>query len=429
MIQNQCLNYIIKNKDISFITTNNLNADYFSDYRSEFNFILSHYEKYNQICDLETFLSNFPNFDVVNVNESPSYLIATLIDDYNTRKIAQTFTTIKTLLMSNKTDKAIEEYKKLNDNLSKTVSIECVDLLHDTSRYDDYLERTQDFNKYYIKTGFRELDDVIGGWDRQEELATIIARSNVGKSMIAIRMALAAVQQGLNVGFYSGEMSERKVGYRLDTFISHISNGSLTHGNISIQAEYKKYIDTLPSMFKGSLKVLTPNMINDPAGVSSLRAFIEKENLDILFVDQHSLLEDDRGAKNPVERASNISRDLKNLQVMKKIPIISVSQMNRTKNEDDSDLIDLTQIAQADRIGQDSTVVIGISRDKKDTNLMKLQLVKSRDSENGKVFSYHVDFNTGTFQFLPENGSVTEEDREEYSTRYQRAQGQGADVF
>jgi len=429
MIQNQCLNYIIKNKDISFITTNNLNADYFSDYRSEFNFILSHYEKYNQICDLETFLSNFPNFDVVNVNESPSYLIATLIDDYNTRKIAQTFTTIKTLLMSNKTDKAIEEYKKLNDNLSKTVSIECVDLLHDTSRYDDYLERTQDFNKYYIKTGFRELDDVIGGWDRQEELATIIARSNVGKSMIAIRMALAAVQQGLNVGFYSGEMSERKVGYRLDTFISHISNGSLTHGNISIQAEYKKYIDTLPSMFKGSLKVLTPNMINGPAGVSSLRAFIEKENLDILFVDQHSLLEDDRGAKNPVERASNISRDLKNLQVMKKIPIISVSQMNRTKNEDDSDLIDLTQIAQADRIGQDSTVVIGISRDKKDTNLMKLQLVKSRDSENGKVFSYHVDFNTGTFQFLPENGSVTEEDREEYSTRYQRAQGQGADVF
>ncbi len=429
MIQNQCLNYIIKNKDISFITTNNLNADYFSDYRSEFNFILSHYEKYNQICDLETFLSNFPNFDVVNVNESSSYLIATLIDDYNTRKIAQTFTTIKTLLMSNKTDKAIEEYKKLNDNLSKTVSIECVDLLHDTSRYNDYLERTQDFNKYYIKTGFRELDDVIGGWDRQEELATIIARSNQGKSWVLIKTALAAVQQGLNVGIYSGEMSERKVGYRFDTLAGHISNGSLTHGNISVQAEYKKYIDTLPSMFKGSLKVLTPKMINGPAGVSSLRAFIEKENLDILFVDQHSLLEDDRGAKNPVERASNISRDLKNLQVMKKIPIISVSQMNRTKNEDDSDSIDLTQIAQADRIGQDSTIVIGISRDKKDNNLMKLQLVKSRDSENGKVFSYHVDFNTGTFQFLPENGSVTEEDREEYSTRYQKTQNQGAEVF
>ena len=54
-------------------------------------------------------------------------------------------------------------------------------------------------------------------------------------------------------------------------------------------------------------------MINGPAGVSALRAFIEKEKLDILFVDQHSLLEDDRKAKNPVDKAANISRDLKNL--------------------------------------------------------------------------------------------------------------------
>lgn len=429
MIQNQCINYILKNHDSSFITTNNLTVEYFSDYRSEFNFILSHYDKYHQICDIETFLSAFPNFDVVNVTEPVSYLITTLIDDYNTRKIAETFKSIKNLLLANKTTEAVEVYKNLNDKLSKNVSISCVDLLHDTSRYTDYVERTQDFSKYYIKTGFKELDEVIGGWDRQEELATIIARSNIGKSWVLIKTAQAAVEQGLNVGIYSGEMSERKVGYRFDTLVSHVSNGSLTHGNIAIQADYKKYIDALPNMFSGSLKVLTPQMINGPAGVSSLRAFIEKENLDILFVDQHSLLEDDRGAKNPVERASNISRDLKNLQVMKKIPIISVSQMNRTKNDDDSDLIDLTQIAQADRIGQDSTVVIGLSRDKKDPNLMKLQLVKSRDSENGKVFSYFVDLNKGIFQYIQENGATTEEDKAEYSTRYQRSEHQGDDVF
>lgn len=429
MIQNQVINYLLKSHDSSFITTNNLTVDYFSDYKNEFKFILDHYEKYHQICDLETFLTQFPMFDVINVTEPTSYLISTLIDDYNTRKIAETFNTIKVLINSGKQDKAIELYKSLNDKLSKSVSLTCVDLLQDTSRYMDYVERTQDFNKYYIKTGFKELDEVIGGWDRQEELATIIARSNIGKSWVLIKTAQAAVEQGLNVGIYSGEMSERKVGYRFDTLVSHVSNGSLTHGNVSIQADYKRYIDALPNMFKGSLKVLTPQMINGPAGVSSLRAFIEKEHLDILFVDQHSLLEDDRHAKNPVERASNISRDLKNLQVMKKIPIISVSQMNRTKNDDDSDLIDLTQIAQADRIGQDSTVVIGLSRDKKDSELMKLQLVKSRDSENGKVFSYHVDFNKGVFQFLPENGSVNEETKEQYSTRYQKKDSQGDDVF
>ena len=82
-------------------------------------------------------------------------------------------------------------------------------------------------------------------------------------------------------------------------------------------------------MFSGSLKVITPAMINGPAGVQALKAFIQKEDLDILFVDQHSLLEDDRHARNPVDRAANISRDLKNLQVMCHIPIIAVSQQNR----------------------------------------------------------------------------------------------------
>ena len=49
------------------------------------------------------------------------------------------------------------------------------------------------------------------------------------------------------------------------------------------------------------------------------------------------------------ERA-NISKDIKNLQVMSRIPIISVSQMNRTKNDDGEQ--DTTQIGLSDRIGQ-----------------------------------------------------------------------------
>jgi hypothetical protein len=150
-------------------------------------------------------------------------------------------------------------------------------------------------------------------------------------------------------------------------------------------------------MFTGSLKVLTPNMINGPADVNALRLFIEKENLDILFVDQLSLLEDHRNGKTPVEKAANISKDLKNLQVLKRVPIISVSQQNRTKNEGGA--IDTTQIAQSDRIGQDSTCIIFLE---KDEDIIKLNLVKSRDSANGKVLSYLVDFNKGDFTFIPE---------------------------
>ena len=163
----------------------------------------------------------------------------------------------------------------------------------------------------------------------------ICARPGVGKTWSLLKCALAAAEQGLTVGIYSGEMSERKVGYRIDTLASHISNYKMIHGNADIQNDYKRYIDSIADKIPGKIKVLTPAMIGGSAGVTALRGFIDKDKLDILFIDQHSLLEDDRGAKNPVEKASNISKDLKTLQVLTHIPIISVSQKNRGAKDDE----------------------------------------------------------------------------------------------
>lgn len=424
MIQLQVLNKILATKDASIITMNNLDSTFFSDYRKEFNFIQEHIKQYGQVPDYETFLNTFDNFTVINVGEVDSYLLSELFKDKNTRTLATTFNKIRELITEGRVEEAMSVYTTSSEQLSSSVSLQTVDILRDTSRYDAYINRTRDFGKFYVKTGFKELDQIIGGWDREEELATIAARTNVGKSWCLLLMAKAAVEQGLRVGLYSGEMSERKVGYRLDTLISNISNGSLVHGNQNIQNDYKKYMDQLPTMFKGCFKVLTPAMINGPAGVSALQAFIEKDQLDILFIDQHSLLEDDRKARNPFERASNISKDLKNLQVMKRIPIIAVSQQNR--NSTDAG-IDTTHIAQSDRIAQDSTVIIFF--EKKD-DVLKMTLVKSRDSENGKELTYKVDFNTGMFTFIPSGDTImSDDDDEDYSHRYDVDISEGSEVF
>ena len=199
-------------------------------------------------------------------------------------------------------------------------------------------------------------------------------------------------------------MSANKVGYRADTLIGHLSNGALVHGGASVKNEYKRFLDEMKQK-NLALYVLTPKDINGAAGVSALRAFIEKYNLDVLYIDQHSLLADDRKAKNPVERASNISTDLKLLQTIKQIPIISVCQQNRSTAEGKD--FDTTQLAQSDKIAQDATVIIFIERK---ADLFKLHLVKSRDTENGKVLSYKVDLNTGNFNFIPENDEKDNKD-------------------
>ena len=426
MIQLQVLNRVLSNHDASILLTNNLNQEFFSDYISEYNFIQEHLRKYGTVPDEVTFLAKFPDFDVINVTETDSYLVDALFEDRNKRMLARVFNRVRELLNAGKTDEAMKTYMAASNDVVKATHLDCVDILKDTSRYDAYVERTEDYNKYYVKTGIKELDDVIGGWDRKEELATIAARTNVGKSWVLLKVAIAAAQQGLNVGIYSGEMTENKVGYRIDTLISHISNGKLIHGDSSIENDYKRYLEGLKDKIPGSIKVLTPAMIGCTPGVTALRAFIEKEKLDMLCIDQHSLLEDDRGARDPVQKAADISKDLKTLQVLKQIPIIAVSQLNRTAVNSETGL-DPSHIAQSDRIAQDSTIIIGLE---KKENVMTLTLLKSRDSLVGARLKYALDLDKGMFIFIPNEDDATNgQGCEELKKQFEAVESTGTDVF
>lgn len=401
IVQVQALNYILDKQDKNFILKNGLDAEFFSDYVNEFNYIKNHITQYGIVPDKSTFLSVFPDFDVVEVNETPKYLLDELHNDKSRILLTKTFNKVRELLSSGKIEEARSLFIRQSEKAIKSKKIESIDIINDTSRFDTYMDKSHNFKNYYVSTGIKELDDIIGGWDRKEELAVIIAPTNNGKSWILLMSAIASAKQGLNVGLYSGEMSANKVGYRLDTILSHLPNSSINRGNADIQSQYKRYIDDLPNQVKGSLKVLTSTAIGDLATVSDLRAFIDRENLDILFIDQHSLLKDERGAKNPVERASNISMDLKTLQTVCGIPIISVAQQNRTAEDENS--TDKTRIAASYRIVQDATVAINI---KQDGELMTMELTKSRDSSKSVKLQYNADLNYGRLIYIPSDSDA-----------------------
>ena len=413
--QLQVLNKVLQTKDFSLIELNNLTEDFFFNYKAEFNYIKNHYEKYQSVPDKLTFISIFPEFDIIEVTEPDNYLIEQLYKDYNSSFIASRFNQIKKLIEEDKTEEAVAYLVNSVDNLHQGSAIQSHDLLSDTSRYDRYLERVANHDKYYIRTGFPELDNIIGGLDRENENMVIAARTGIGKTWTLLIMAAAAVQQGLRVGIYSGEMSVDKVGYRIDTIIGGINNNVITRGiDTSVQMQYKNYLENLKKGIyskdgRGALKVLTPNDIAGPATVAALRAFVDKEHLEILFIDQYSLLEDTSRTQSSHERVANISKAVKNLQVMKRIPIVSVAQMNRTKNDDGEK--DTSQIGLSDRIGQDATCVIMLDREREYLDEQKTQvkddklimdITKSRDGGTGKLV-YKANFNTGKFLILNPN--------------------------
>jgi replicative DNA helicase len=422
--QFQIINKVLQNKDYSFITLNNLTAEHFYGYKAEFEFIKAHYSNYHTVPDRLTFLQHFPEFVIQDVNEPDNYLIEQLYNDYNQSYLATRLNNLKRLLEADDTAGAMQYFKDSLDKLHTGSALQCTDIISDTSRYDRYLDMTTNQTKYFIPTGFPELDKIITGIDRRNENMVIAARTGVGKSWLLLTIAAAVAKRGFTVGIYSGEMSVDKVGYRIDTLLGKIDNKKISRGDLYYKDHYKNYLDGLKCSGCGPIKVLTPNDIAGPATVDALQAFIEKENLDILFIDQYSLLEDNSRAKVAHEKVANISKAIKNLQVLKQIPIIAVSQMNRTKNEDKTQ--DTTQIALSDRIGQDATVILMVDKqDAEDPNhpgahKVTINIVKSRDGGDGRKLDYLWNFNTGDYRYISNgnDGVTSEDDFEELENSY-----------
>ena len=82
MVVLQILNKVLKTSDISIINDNNLTQDMFFEYEDEFGFIMHHFQKYGKVPDKETFLKQFQDFNLIEVEESDRYLLDTLNEEY-----------------------------------------------------------------------------------------------------------------------------------------------------------------------------------------------------------------------------------------------------------------------------------------------------------------------------------------------------------
>ena len=81
MVQLQIISQILTSKDLSIVTDNNLTKDYFTEYSEEFQYIIDHYETYKTIPDIQTFLSEFNDIELVEVNEPARYLVDKIRED------------------------------------------------------------------------------------------------------------------------------------------------------------------------------------------------------------------------------------------------------------------------------------------------------------------------------------------------------------
>lgn len=408
MVQIQIISKILNTHDLSILDDNFIDRDAFVGYEDEISFIYAHYNQYHTVPDKTTFLSKFPQFEIVEVTESDRYLIDALREEYLFYKSVPVIQKAASLLESD-ANAASEYLINAMKSLQPNYQLLGTDIVADANeRYEQFLERKNRQDEWYYTTGFQELDDIIHGLQRGEELAVIFARINQGKSWISEKMCVHIWHLGFNVGYISPEMSATSVGYRFDTLFNNFSNSALMWGKNSIdEGQYKSYIDEL-SNDKHKFIVSTPNDFQKHITVTKIKNWIQQYKLDMIAIDGIKYLSDERYKRgdNLTTSLTNISEDLMGLSVELGIPIIVVVQANRAGviDKDTGGTPELENVKDSDGIAANASKVFALRQ--KD-NILEIGIKKQRFGPVGGKVKYLWDIDTGTFSYVPSDDDAT----------------------
>lgn len=419
MISLQIINKILATKDYSIISDNELTVNHFVGFEQEFNFIKEHFNEYGNVPDTATFLSNFPDFELLEVAESDKYLVDTINEELLYYKSVPIVQHMAELLKSNANDAAEYLISQL-PNLQVNQKTTAIDIIHTSNRLEELKDRINNKENWFFTTGFEELDSVIGGLQRGEELCVLFARINQGKSWVLAKICTHIWQIGYNVAYISPEMSASSIGYRFDTLNNHFSNKSLTWGKDNNISEYENYINDLNKK-NNSFIVATPQDFQKKITISKLRNFIKQNNIQLLAIDGITYLSDERSQKgdNKTTTLTNISEDLMSLSIELKLPIVVVVQSNRggVVEQGSEGSLELEHIKDSDGIGANASKVISIRQ--RENNVLELGIKKQRNGVVGSKLSYIWDINLGKFEYIPTDDSkVTKKQKENIKKKF-----------
>ncbi len=213
-----------------------------------------------------------------------------------------------------------------------------------------------------LPTGFVRLDEFTSGL-QPGDLIIIAGRPSMGKTTLALNIAEnAALGDGKAAAVFSMEMSVEQLAFRMVASLgrvdqSHLRNGRFgdddwprIHGAIQQMAEAPIYIDDTPAM--------TPTEVRARA-----RRLQRERGLDLIVVDYLQLMRVAGNAENRATEISEISRSLKALARELRVPVIALSQLNRSVESRTDKKPVMSDLRESGAIEQDADLILFIYRD------------------------------------------------------------------
>lgn len=241
-----------------------------------------------------------------------------------------------------------------------------------------------------VPSGLMSFDKLLGGGFINGGLHVIGARPAVGKSAVALQLALNAARNGVKVLYCSLEMSAEDCSARLVGNLGGVSSSRLMFGGKLTDREYEQY-----AQGTNDLSVL-PIVFNRRSGmnVRQVEALAYREKPGLLILDHLGLLEPPETRLSLYEATTRNSRALKLLAMRLNIPVLCLCQLNRAAASDRSGSFRamMANLRESGAIEQDADTVTLLHNPPCETDdrmespsLLELWLDKNRRGATGHV--------------------------------------------
>ena len=376
--EHRLVSKVIKDREITPVLQRGVGDVWFldDDNRKVWQFLRKHYTEYNEVPTGTTVKDHYPNYKILDVEDTIDYLLDTMVDFRRRMLTRQGLENAVEQLQENNHDAALlaMEATITKVNEQGILGTREIDLSKNTQeRYDQYLSlKNEEF--LGIPTGFSKIDEATAGL-QGGQLITIIAPPKTGKSQVALQMAINVHKLGKTPMFQSFEMNNHEQQQRHDAMRAHIDHGRLRRGKLKPR-EDDRYVAMLNHM-----ETTQPFHLVDAVNgitVSALAAKIAQMKPDIVFVDGVYLMMDElTGEMNTPQAITNITRAMKRLAQRIDLPIIITTQTLLWKMR--AGKVTADSIGYSSSFFQDSDVILGLEPVEEDEKIRLLKVVASRN--------------------------------------------------
>ena len=245
-----------------------------------------------------------------------------------------------------------------------------------------------------ISSGYQEFDKLTAGL-QAGDLVIVAGRPSMGKTTLALNIAEnAAIGSQIPTAIYSMEMPSQQLAFRMISSLGRVDQAHLRTGNfpdedwsrintaVQLMSEAPIFIDDTPS--------LSPTEIRARA-----RRLHREHGLGLIVIDYLQLMQVEGSKENRATEISEISRSLKALAKELEVPVIALSQLNRSVEQRTDKRPVMSDLRESGAIEQDADLIIFIYREEvynQDTPRKGIADIAIAKQRNGPIGDFPLTF-------------------------------------